>query len=158
MKIAIIYSTKHGCADKCAHTLANEIETNTALINLEFSTDANLAEFDTIIIGGSIHAGMINKKVKKFIEKNQEKLLTKKLGLFLCCLFEGEKALQQFQDAYPEDIRNKAIAHGLFGGELDFEKMNFFEKAIVKKVANIEQSTSRINYSNIKDFALKILN
>jgi menaquinone-dependent protoporphyrinogen oxidase len=158
MKIAIIYSTKHGCADKCAHTLANEIETNTALINLELSTDANLAEFDTIIIGGSIHAGMINKKVKKFIEKNQEKLLTKKLGLFLCCLFEGEKSLQQFQDAYPEDIRNKAIAHGLFGGELDFEKMNFFEKAIVKKVANIEQSTSKINYSNIKDFALKILN
>lgn len=158
MKIAIIYATKHGCADKCAHTLANEIETNTAIINLELSTDANLAEFDTIIIGGSIHAGMINKKVKKFIDKNIEKLLEKKLGLFLCCLFDGDTALKQFQDAYPEELRNKAVAHGLFGGELDFNKMNFIEKTIVKKVANIEKSVSNINYANIKDFAEKIIN
>ena len=76
--------------------------------------------------------------------------------MFLCCLFDGEKALQQFQDAYPETLRNKAVAHGLFGGELDFEKMNFFERAIVKKVANIEESVSKINYQNIKDFAIKI--
>jgi len=157
MKIAIIYTTKHGCADKCAHTLANEIETNTAIINLELSTNINLSAFDTIIIGGSIHAGMINKKVKKFVDKYQDELANKKLGLFLCCLFEGEKALQQFHDAYPEKLRNKAIAHGLFGGELDFEKMNFVEKAIVKKVAKVESSTSRINYSNIKDFAEKIM-
>lgn len=157
MKIAVIYSTKHGCADKCAHTLANEIDTNTALINLEISTDANLAEFDTIILGGSIHAGMINKRVKKFIEKNQDELIEKKLGLFLCCLFEGNKALEQFQDAFPESLRNKAIAHGLFGGELDFDKMNIFEKAIVKKVANIEESVSRINYRNIKNFAKKLI-
>ena len=157
MKIAIIYSTKHGCADKCAHTLANEIETNTALINLESSTDANLSEFDTIILGGSIHAGMINKRVKKFIEKNYDKLLDKKLGLFLCCLFDGEKALEQFQDAFPESLRNKAVAQGLVGGELDFDKMNFFEKAIVKKVANMESSMSNINYANIKDFAEKII-
>ena len=157
MKIAIIYATQHGCADKCAHTLANEIDINTAIINLELSTDVNLNAFDTLIIGGSIHAGAINKKVKKFIDKYQDIILQKKLGLFLCCLYEGEKALQQFQDAYPELLRNKAIAHGLFGGEIDFEKMNFFEKAIIKKVANIEESFSKINYSNIKDFAQKML-
>ena len=157
MKIAIIYSTKHGCTDKCAHTLANEIDTNTALINLELSTDANLSAFDTIIIGGSIHAGSINKKVENFIEKNHDKLLQKKLGLFLCCMFDGEKALEQFQNAYPETLRNKAIAHGLFGGEFDFDKMNFFEKAIVKKVANVDKSVSNISYTNIRDFAVKIL-
>ncbi|MCK5029636.1 MAG: flavodoxin domain-containing protein [Bacteroidales bacterium] len=156
MKIAIIYSTKHGCTDKCSQTLSNEIGTNTTLINLELTSDINLTEFDTIIIGGSIHAGMINRKIKKFVEKNMNTLLVKKIGLFLCCLFDGEKALQQFHDAYPETLRNKAIAHGLFGGELDFDKMNFFEKAIVKKVANVEKSTSLINYNNIKDFALTI--
>ncbi len=156
MKILIIYSTKHGCTDKCSQTLSNEIETNTTLINLEITSDINLSEFDTIIIGGSIHAGMINRKIKKFIEKNRNTLLNKKIGLFLCCLFDGEKALQQFQDAYPEILRNKAVAHGLFGGELDFDKMNFFEKTIVKKVANIEESVSKINYQNIKDFAIKI--
>lgn len=156
MKTAIIYSTKHGCTDKCAQALSNEFETETKLVNLTLTTNINLSEFDIIIIGGSIHAGMINKSIKNFIKKNHDILISKKLGLFLCCLFEGEKALQQFQDAYPDSIREKAIAHGLFGGELDFDKMNFFEKAIVKKVAHVEKSTSKISYTNIKNFALKM--
>jgi menaquinone-dependent protoporphyrinogen oxidase len=71
-------------------------------------------------------------------------------------MYEGEKALEQFQNAFPEVIRNKAVAHGLFGGEFDFDKMNFMEKAIVKKVANVEHSVSKINYANIKAFAEKI--
>jgi len=156
MKTAILYATKHGSVDKCAHTLANELEPYSTVINIETESNINITNFETIIIGGSIHAGMINKKIKSFICKNQDILLTKKLGLFLCCMFEGEKALEQFTNAYPEIIRNKAIAHGLFGGEFDFDKMNLIEKAIVKKVANVEQSISRISYANIKAFAEKI--
>ena len=156
MSTAIIYGTKHGSTHKCANTLANELEIDTKLFNLETENDINIAEFDTIIIGGSIHAGMINKTVKKFIDKNINTLTEKKIGLFLCCMYEGEKALEQFQSAFPEVLRNKAIAHGLFGGEFDFEKMNFIEKAIVKKVANVEKSVSNINYSNIKSFAEKM--
>ena len=156
MKTAIIFATKHGSTDKCAHTLANELEPYTKVINLENKDPFKINEFETIIIGGSIHAGMINKKIKSFVNKNQEILSEKKLGLFLCCMFEGEKAFEQFQKAFPEKLRNKAVAHGYFGGEFDFDKMNLFEKAIVKKVANVEQSISRINYSNIKAFAKKI--
>ncbi len=157
MKTVIIYTTKHGCTDKCAHTLANEMETNATVVNLETERNINITEYETVIIGGSIHAGMLNKKVKSFIDKNLDTLSKKKLGLFLCCMYEGEKALEQFQNAFPEIIRNKAVAHGLFGGEFDFDKMNFLEKAIVKKVANVEQSVSNINYANIKAFAEKIL-
>ena len=156
MKTAIIYATKHGCTDKCAHTLANQLDITTKLVNVETDKITNLNDFGTIIIGSSVHAGMINKKIKSFIDQNLDILLQKKLGLFLCCMFDGEKALEQFQNAFPESIRNKATAHGLFGGELNFEKMNLFEKAIVKKVANIDESLSNINYSNINSFAKKI--
>lgn len=153
MSIAIIYATKHGCTDKCAHTLSNEIIKETTLINLETNAETDISEYDTVVIGGSIHAGMINKKIKKFINKNQDMLLKKKIGLFLCCMFEGDTALKQFQDAYPESLRKKAVAHGLFGGELDFNKMNVLERALVKKIANVDKSISRISYSNIKEFA-----
>ena len=156
MKTAIIYTTTHGCTDKCAHTLANELETSTELFNLETNKNVILSDFEAIIIGGSIHAGLINKKLKGFIDKNIDSLLEKKIGLFLCCMYEGDKALEQFQNAFPEVIRNRAIAHGLFGGEFNFDKLNFLEKAIVKKVANVEQSVSKINYSNIKAFAEKM--
>jgi menaquinone-dependent protoporphyrinogen oxidase len=156
MKTAIIYATKHGCTDKCAQTLANELDINTKLFNLETKNKIDFASFETLIIGGSIHAGMINKKLKSFIDKNLNTLLEKKIGLFLCCMYEGDKALEQFQNAFPETLRNKAQAHGLFGGELDLEKMTFLEKAIIKKIANVEKSVSNINYSNIKSFVKKI--
>ena len=155
MKAAIIYATRHGCTDKCAHTLANEIVPTPAIINLNTVDVKNVTSYDTIILGGSIHAGTVSKKLKKFIDKNQKVLLNKKIGLFICCLFEGDTAQKQFENTYPEGLRNSASAIGIFGGELDFEKMNFFEKTIVKKVANIEQSVSRINYPSIKNFASK---
>jgi len=157
MKTAIIYASKHGCTDKCAHTLANELNNNAALINLDESTDINLDEFNTVIIGGSIHAGSMNKKIKKFTEKSIDLLNQKRTGLFICCMEEeDEKVLEQFQNAYPESLRNKAIAHGFFGGEFNFDKMNFFEKAIIKKIAKTDQNVSKINYNNIKEFAQKI--
>jgi menaquinone-dependent protoporphyrinogen oxidase len=156
MKTAIIFATKHGCTDKCAQTLSNELDSLNKIINVELGDNINLSDYDKVILGGSIHAGMLNKKLKSFITKNTEELLEKKIGLFLCCMYEGEKALEQFQSVFPEQIRNKAIAHGLFGGAFDFDKMNFIEKTIVKKVANVEESVSRINYSNIKSFAEKM--
>lgn len=157
METAIIYATKHGCTDKCAHTLANELNNNALLINLDVSTNVNLDEFNTVIIGGSIHAGSMNRKIKKFIDKNMDMLQSKKTGLFICCMEEGEKAQEQFKNAFPESLRNKAIAHGYFGGEFNFNKMNFFEKAIIKKIAKTDQNVSKINENNIKDFALKIV-
>jgi menaquinone-dependent protoporphyrinogen oxidase len=157
MNTAIIYGTKHESTHKCANTLANEIGSNTNLYNLDNESEINLKNYDTIIIGGSIHAGAVNKNVKKFIDKNLSILIEKKVGLYLCCMYEGDQALEQFQSAFPEELRNKATAHGLFGGEFDFEKMNFLEKAIVKKVANVEKSISNLNYANIKAFAEKIL-
>lgn len=153
MSFAIIYATKHGCADKCAHTLANSLSTKTKLINIEIESNVDLTQYNSIILGGSIHAGAINKKLKTFMNKNLDSLLTKKLGLYICCMYEGDKALEQFQAAYPEELRNKAKAHGLFGGELALEKMDFMEKAIIKKVAKVDKSVSNINYSNIKAFS-----
>ncbi len=156
MKFAIIYATKHGCTDKCVHTLANNLDDNTVLFNIENDKIININDYDSIILGGSIHAGTINKKLFGFMEKNLDILLQKELGLFICCMFEGDQALDQFRNAFPEALRNKTKAHGFFGGELAIEKMNLFEKAIIKKVANIEESVSKINYSNIKAFAEKM--
>lgn len=156
MKTAIIFATNHGCTDKCARNLADNIGLDINLFNIEIAPNPDLENFETIIIGGSIHMGSINKKIKKFIDKNATALFKKKLGLFICCMYDGDKAIEQFNDAFPEDLRNKAVTHGFFGGEFNFDKMNFFEKAIVKKVANIEQSVSNINYTDIKEFAIKI--
>jgi len=80
----------------------------------------------------------------------------KELGLFICCMEEGETGQKQLLDNYPEELIKNAKATAYFGGEFDFEKMNFFQKMIVKKVAHIDHSTSKMDYEAIRKFSKKM--
>ncbi|MGB9893728.1 MAG: flavodoxin domain-containing protein, partial [Candidatus Saccharicenans sp.] len=112
-----------------------------------------LENFDLIIIGGSIHAGKIQKEIKRFCRKNMSLLLKKEIALFICCMYDGQKAEQQFNQAFPEKLRQTARAKGIFGGELLFEKMNFLEKTVIKKFIGVKESVSRFNPEEIRNFA-----
>lgn len=153
MKTIIIYSTHNGCTEKCAKNLSQKLNGDISVVNLKNVTPKILNDYDTIIIGGSIRAGKIQSKIKKFCLQQAASLKTKRLGLFLCCMEQGDTAQKQFDDAYPEELRQHAMATGLFGGEFNFDKMNFLEKAIIRKVANVTESVSRISEENITEFA-----
>jgi len=153
MNTLIVYMTSHGCAEKSAMILKELLGGEVIICNLKNDKIPLLEPFDNIIVGGSIHASKVQKKIKEFCNANEGMLMKKKLGLYLCHMEEGEKALKQFDDAYSENLRKRAVAHGLFGGAFDFDKMNFFEKMIVKKVAKITESISRLDETKIQDFA-----
>jgi menaquinone-dependent protoporphyrinogen oxidase len=157
MNILIIYMSSHGCAENIASTLASKFENHLVeLHNLKNRMLPHLAKYDAVILGGSIHAGEIQTKIKTYCERNIDVLLKKNIGLYLCCMEKGEIAKQQFEKAYPEQLRKNAVAKALMGGEFTFEKMSFFEKTIVKRMANVNESVSAIKYDIIDEFAKKI--
>ncbi|MED4226358.1 flavodoxin domain-containing protein [Neobacillus cucumis] len=156
MKSLIVYCSSHGTTEKVVGVL------NERLIGKVVSVDLNhdksivdLKEFDAVIMGGSIHAGMIQRRIKRFIQAHHEELLGKELGLFLVCMREGEMAVEQFNNAFPQDLRKNAVALGLFGGEFLVSKMNFFERQVVKKVDGITSDQSRLDLEAISEFALR---
>lgn len=153
MKGIIIFESLHGSTGKCASILSDITGGKLKLNRLQENEDIRLEEYDTVIIGGSIHHGMIQMRIEKFMEKYREQLLSKKLGLYLCCIEEGENARNQFEKAYPVELREKAAASGLFGGELKLRKMNLFERQFTRKVAGIKKSVSKINVEAIHKFA-----
>jgi menaquinone-dependent protoporphyrinogen oxidase len=155
MKTLILYASGHGAVKKAATRLA-EILGETTLVDLKKERTVNLKRFDTVILGGSIYAGMIQRKVRTFMAKNEAVLLKKRLGLFLCCLFEGETAREQFEASFPPALKAHAAATGLFGGEFDYDKLNFFEKAVVQKVAGKPVSVSKLRMESIEEFAKKL--
>lgn len=152
MPAVIIYMSLHGCAEKAAQSLKEMNWKKTDLVNLRNKPVPDLNEYDTVIIGGSVHMGQIQGKIRKFCNTFEKELLTKRLGLYLCHMYEGETAVRQFNDAYSERLRNHAVAKGLFGGEFCLDKMNFFEKALVKKAAGAGASISKINQNAIEGF------
>jgi menaquinone-dependent protoporphyrinogen oxidase len=153
MNSLIVYCSSHGTTAKAARLLAERLEGIVELIDLSKQKDPDITSYDAVIVGGSIHAGNIQRKVKGFINKNHDLLLQKKLGLFLCCYREGDEAKAQFENAFPKDLRTVAKSEGLFGGEFIFSDMNLIERIIVKKVAGVAGDQSTFNVDSINKFA-----
>lgn len=156
MSMLIVYATRHGCTEKAANSLVENLGGDVSAINLKENKNPDLTKAETIIVGGSIHAGRIQGKIKNFCNKNIDILKQKRLGLFLCCMEEGEKAQEQFDNAYPAELREHASATGLFGGEFNFDMMNFLERFIIKKIAGTAENVSKIKEEQIKKFAQEI--
>jgi len=157
MHTLIIYVTRYGCTEYCSEVLARQLGREVKTVNLKKNRLPDLGGFDTIIVGGSIHAGRIQGIIKRFCRNYHDCLMQKRLGLFLCCMEEGDRANEQFAQAFPEDLRNHAVVRGLFGGVIDFQKMNWLEKAIMKKIAKTDQNIMKIRESEIGRFAQSIL-
>jgi menaquinone-dependent protoporphyrinogen oxidase len=148
--------SSHGCAEKAARLLESLLPGSPGLVNLETQDAPDLSLYDTILIGGSIRIGSIQKRIRKFCEKNLESLLTKRIGLFICCMYEGEKAMDQLRKNFPEAVVIHATATGVFGGELDFNVMNAFEKMIIRDIIGIEVNVSLFDEAAVRKFALEM--
>ncbi|MGM0367764.1 MAG: flavodoxin domain-containing protein [Actinomycetota bacterium] len=155
MEKAILYATRYGCTEQCSNILAGYISGEVELKNLG-KENVDVDKYDIVIIGGSISAGKINKEISSFCQNNLEALLNKKIGLFLCCLREGEEAEKQFRDAFPEQLIKKAVGVGYFGGRVSFKKLNFFFRKMMKKMLETDKDVSTIKEANIEEFANKI--
>lgn len=145
MKTLIVYDTRHGCTEKYVQMLTKGLSDTVIEYRIKDKSKIDFDEFDTIIVGGSIHAGRIQGSVKRFCDKKRDLLLKKTLGLFICCMEENEKARLQFEENFPAVLRNHATASGIFGGELNFDAMNALERYIIKKVAKTDKTVSKIS-------------
>ncbi len=156
MKTLIVYETLHGSSEKCSKILKEKLTHSADLHRLKENENIAIDEYDIIIIGGSIHMGVIHTRVKNFVEMNFRKILNKPHGLFICCMEQGENAMTQFDNAFPQKLRESALANGIFGGELILKKMNLFEKNLIKKITRLKHPLSNINLEEINKFAEKI--
>ena len=153
MKTLIVFSSKHGCTEKCTDFLAKELKDKPDIINLKNCKDIDLSLYDKVIIGGSIYIGKIQKEVSEFCSKNLDLLKEKEIGLFICGMQEGETINNEIIENFPPELINIAVTKSHFGGEFNFDKMSFFEKLIVKIISKTNSSKSNILSDNIHNFA-----
>ena len=91
MITAIIYDSHHGTTTKVAQQIQETLgREKTQVFNLKENQEIELSDYEQIIVGGSVHAGQVQKKVKKFCAENEAILLEKPLGLFLCGMHHQE--------------------------------------------------------------------
>lgn len=158
MKTGVIFISRKGTTEKVAELISEKIGENVSLIDLKKTRKIELDSFDRLILGTPIYAGQGNKKMKKFCINNSSYLLSKPLGLYVCGMeTDKEKQLQELNNAFPSNLIQKAEFKAFLGGEFVFEKMNFFERVIIKKISKIDKSVSRIDNEGIDKFVKDFL-
>lgn len=153
MNTVIVYASKYGCTEKCAELLSKKLSDKVNIINLKEVNDIDISKYEKIIIGGSIYIGKIQKEVTEFCSKNLDKLKEKRIGLFICGMQEGDIINTELNQSFNSALIEIADAKECFGGEFVFDKMNFMEKIIVKKVSKVTSNKSNILEENIHKFA-----
>lgn len=154
MKTLIIYSTKHGTAEKAVNILKSKLKGEVHTVNIMLEPVTAVEEYDNIILGGSIYIGKIQKKLSTFVNTNLPLLLEKKIGLFICAGEEDEALKEkEFIIAFPPTLFDHAIAKEVFGFEFDMAKLNFLEKLAMSKVKGFKTSTYKLSEEKIYSFA-----
>jgi len=151
MKTLIVYATKYGAAGEVARRIADRIG-GAALHKLGEGAVPSPSEFDCVIIGSPLYAGMIRKEAKAFQANYADALKGKTIGLFLCGIDENAGA-QCFEANFEPDILQAAKAHAVLGGIFDPKKANFFERFIMRAIAKHSAYINTINNDKINRFA-----
>ena len=150
MKTVILYESSHGTVRWCAEKIQSLIDGEVQLVDLRKQKSPDLSGVSRIVLGASVHAGRLSGGVAKYMRRHESELTGRTLGLFLCSM---EKSRQQFDDLYPETLRSRAVAQGIFGGRMEPEKLNPLLRFVVRKVQGSLEAQDTVDVSAIEAFA-----
>ena len=137
MKTAIIYYSKHGTTERVTHLIGEKLTNKVDYISLKECPRPDIRTYDRIILGTAIYAGSPNRKITQFCHNNQQEA-------------------EEMNKAFPEFLQRLSIPKAILGGEFQFDKMNFIERFLTKKIAKVNSSVSKLRYDAINEFTSQI--
>lgn len=154
MNTLIVYDSKHGATRQACGELAGRLRGQVTLVDLGAGETAGPEGFDWVLVGGPIYAGSLRSGVKGYLDTHREVLLKKDLGLFLCGADQTQEHRENFlANNVPEDLLVHARVRGHFGHQFHFDRMNFLERTIVKKIVKVRGSEDKVDLEGIERFA-----
>ena len=162
MSVLIVYGTKTGTSEKCAKYIADKLNEPVTLVNARDGIKIDLTPYHTVIIGGSVRMGHITAAVSKFIEEEEETLLTKNIALFMCCGFTDEENISRQLDInFTPALKEHALCVKCFGGELHPDGANKIDKFVAKMAFKADGDidlTPELNYKAMDELITAVQN
>jgi menaquinone-dependent protoporphyrinogen oxidase len=153
MKSLVAFRSRYGTTEGCAAALSERLGGESVCFDLARGRPPEIRGFDVVLVGGSIYGGKIQREVSWFCERNQEALLDRPVGLFLCCLYMGARAESQLREAFPSWLVAHAFDCRLFGGALHHARLNLFDRLLVRSVSRDTGDVDRIRADQIEALA-----
>ena len=152
-KTVVVYATKYGSTKRYAEWIAKDCRA-TLVANEEADID-ELAKYDTVILGGGVYAG--NMMGITLIKNNRELLKHCRLVMFAVGLTQpgDETAFAQLLDRNFTQEERQGIRFFHFPGALDYKKMNFVQKSMMRILKKSIQKKPKEARSQIEGYILE---
>ncbi len=133
IKVLIAYAGKTGTTKACVEILKSHLK-GLSVTDIDLTqTDADPAEFDYAIVGGSVRFAKPHKALLSFLQKHGDALQSVPHGLFLCCGFGHD--FEEYSERYfSRELRESSFSVQSFGGSLKLKEASIWEKVLLHAI------------------------
>jgi menaquinone-dependent protoporphyrinogen oxidase len=155
MKALILCATKYGATQEIANRIASRLDDAT-ILDLSKNSDPDLCDYECVIVGSAIYAGMIRKEAKAFLVQNTEALQGKRIGIFLSGL-DPSKEDEVYEANFEAELLGTIKAKSHLGGLFDPKKTNLAERLVMKAAAGQSGYQDAIDDEKITRFVEELV-
>ena len=156
MSILIAYRTRYGTTERYARLLADRLPGESRLADLGHARRLSPGDYGLILIGSPIYGGTILPGIGSFCERHRDELLSRPVGLFICCLYEGERARTQLDSAFPDWLSLHAFGRWVLGGEVRLDRLNLLDRFLVRGLIRVERDITKMRPEAVEPIARRV--
>jgi menaquinone-dependent protoporphyrinogen oxidase len=140
-QVLVTFATKHGATAEIAEKIGEVIEGAGLPTDVKPVQDVkDLTPYSAVILGSAVYMGRWRKEAAKFLEKHEGALAERDVWLFSSGPTD-EGDVEELMDGWTFPEGQKPIAERIkpheivvFHGELELDKLAFWEKMIIKNI------------------------
>ena len=146
MPVLIVYASSEGQTAKVADHVGDVLRDHgvecEAYAVGEVPGDLDLADYDGVLLGASIHMGKHQKSMRKFIKRRRDALADAYAGFFQVSLSsasddaEGQREATEYVQNLVDETGWEPDHVGIFGGALRFSEYGFLKGTVMKSIAS----------------------
>lgn len=160
-KVLCVFATRSGTTQQIAETVASTLTKGGCTVDLHHIREVTtIDQYEAVVIGTAIRAGMVMPEVTKFVKKFHNRLTTIPVAAFAVCLTMKEDTPENRTTVanYLEPIRKTVplVSEAVLAGAIHFAKLGVFARLIIQKLVKAPEGDFR-NQQKITEWAEELV-
>jgi menaquinone-dependent protoporphyrinogen oxidase len=158
-KVLIAYASKAGSTGEVAGVIGEELSAKGLSVDvLQLKQVKDLRSYQAIVVGSAIRMGSWLPDATKFLETHKTELSRIPIAFFTICmtLYEETEQNRHKVEEFMQPVRDilEPVSLGLFAGKMDYSKLSFLDRQIIKMVKTPEGDFR--NWDTIRSWSREI--
>lgn len=161
-KVLIVYASRAGSTGEVAKTIGQTLSEAGASVDVRSVADENdLSNYEAVIVGSPIRMSRWLPEAVNFVKKHRDELSRVPAAYFVVCNtmkddtpWNRKKVLAYLDPVRKASPNIEPVDIGLFAGVMDFSKLSFMDKSILKMKGVSEGDF--LNWTAIKKWAADV--